>query len=219
MSSAQTISLRAPDGPRLAALAWDAPPQAPAVLIVPGFSSRKENHVDFGDALAAAGLGALALDLRGHGDSEGSLDGGVLDDVLAGLTTLADRGHTVLGVRGSSMGGLLALHAAAQDPRVRAVVAICTARPESLARLVDDPWPLALRPQPVVENADGVARGYWHAMGDDRVPFAWSVELAAVTADPKALRIVEGGDHGSLQHDPVTVEETTAFLLEHLVAP
>ena len=219
MPCAQTISLSAPGGPRLAALAWDAPADAPAVLIVPGLSSRKENHVDFGDALAEAGLGAMALDLRGHGDSEGALDVDVLDDVLAGLTALAGRGHTVLGVRGSSMGALLALHAAARDTRVRAVVAICTARPEGLATLVEDPWPMAFRLEPVVENGDGVARGYWHAMGDERVPFISSVELAGVTADPKTLRIVDGGDHGSLQHDPAVVEETIAFLLEHLVAP
>ncbi len=53
-------ALRAARGsPRLA---WAAPPGAPGVLIVPGLSSRKENHADFGAALAAAGMGALALD-------------------------------------------------------------------------------------------------------------------------------------------------------------
>ena len=53
--------------------------------MVPGLGSRKENHADMGAALAAAGMAALALDLRGHGDSGGVLDGAVVDDVVAGL--------------------------------------------------------------------------------------------------------------------------------------
>ena len=116
--------LRAPGGPSLAALHWPAPPGAPGVVVVPGLGSRKENHADMGEALAAAGMAALALDLRGHGASEGDLDGGVADDLVAGLDALAAAGHPALGLRGSSMGGLLALHAAAGHPRVRAVVAI-----------------------------------------------------------------------------------------------
>lgn len=218
MAAPQTIALSAPGGPPLAALAWSAPPGTPGVVIVPGLSSRKENHVDFGRALAEAGIAALALDLRGHGDSGGSLDAGAIDDVLAGLGELAARGHTRLGVRGSSMGGLLALHAADRDRRVRAVVAICPARPDGLARLVDDPWPFEFDPEGVVQTADGVARGYWHAMGDERVPWSSTFALAGLTADPVRLRIAPRGDHGSLQHDPAVIDATVAFLAEHLAA-
>ena len=124
-------------------------------------------------------MAALALDLRGHGDSEGALDAGAMDDVLAGLDALAERGHAPLGVRGSSMGGMLALHAPDRDRRVRAVVAICPARPDGLARMVDDPWPFEFDPEGVVQTADGVARGYWHAMGDERVPWSSTFALAA----------------------------------------
>jgi dienelactone hydrolase len=56
MAPPEPVALNAPGGPRLAALAWAAPPGAPGVVIVPGLSSRKENHRDFGDALAAAGI-------------------------------------------------------------------------------------------------------------------------------------------------------------------
>jgi pimeloyl-ACP methyl ester carboxylesterase len=219
MAGPETIALSAPGGPRLAALAWPAPPGAPGVLIVPGLSSRKENHADFGEALGASGIGALALDLRGHGESGGRLDAGVIDDVLAGLDALAARGHARLGVRGSSMGGLLALHAARRDARVRAVVAICPARPDGLARLLEDPWPFAFDPEAVVQTADGVARGYWHAMGDDRVPWSSTFALAGLTADPVRLHVTPGGGHGSLQHDPAVIEATVAFLAEHLRLP
>jgi hypothetical protein len=95
---------------------------------------------------------------------------------------------------------------------VRAVVAICPARPDGLARMVDDPWPFELDPEGVVQTADGVARGYWHAMGDDRVPWSSTFALAGVTAAPVSLHIAPRGDHGSLQHDPAVIDATVAFL-------
>ena len=188
------------------------------MVVVPGLGSRKENHVDMGEALAAAGMAALALDLRGHGASEGDLDGGVGDDLVAGLDALAAAGHPALGLRGSSMGGLLALHAAAGHPRVRAVVAICPARPEGLARRIGADWPLALSPERAVARDDGVARGFWHATGDESVPWGGTFALAGLAPHPKRLRIALGGGHNTLQHDRDVLSETVAFLGRHLGA-
>jgi dienelactone hydrolase len=171
-----------------------------------------------GAAVAAAGMAALVLDLRGHGESGGALDGAVLDDLAAGLDLLAGAGNRPLGLRGSSMGGLLCLHAAAADRRVRAVVAICPARPEGLAAAVGDDWPLRLAPEDAVRRRDGVARGFWHATGDDRVPWGATLALAGLTPHPMRLRVALGGGHGSLQHDPRVMAETVAFLRSHLAA-
>ncbi len=93
------------------------------------------------------------------------------------ISLLAARGHAPLGVRGSSLGGLLALHAA---------------------------------------RADGTARGYWHATGDDRVPWGETFALAGRAPPPARLRIALGGGHQSLQHDPAVLAETVAFLAAHL---
>jgi pimeloyl-ACP methyl ester carboxylesterase len=207
----QDIALRVRGGPELAGLLWAAPPGAPGVLIVHGLGSRKENHADFGELVAAAGAAALAIDLRGHGASGGELDEGLAGDLIAGLDALAGRGHGPLGVRGSSLGGLLALHAARTDPRVRAAVALCPAQPGRLAERLGEDWPRALSPE-APGRADGVARGYWHATGDDRVPWAGTFALAARTPPPVRLRIALGGGHRSLQHDPAVLAETAAFL-------
>lgn len=210
------LKLRAPGGPALAALVWPAPAGAPGVVVVPGLGSRKDNHLDMGRALSTAGVAALALDIRGHGDSDGRLDGGCVDDVAAALDVLAARGHTRLGVRGSSMGGMLALLAAAADPRVRAVVAICPARPGALADRIDAEWPRSIDLDVAVSSDDGVARGFWHATGDESVPWGHSFALAGRSHPPMRLRVHLGGSHGSLQHDPAVLAETVAFLAEHL---
>lgn len=185
------------------------------MVVVHGLGSRKENHADFGAAVAAAGMAALVLDLRGHGESGGELGAGASADVAAGLDHLAARGHRPLGLRGSSLGGLLALHAAREHPGVGAVVAICPARPEALARRLGAGWPRALSPEPPAEP-DGRARGYWHATGDDRVPWGATFALASRTPPPARLRVTLGGGHQSLQHDPAVLADTVAFLAEHL---
>ncbi len=158
----------------------------------------------------------MTIDLRGHGASDGAPDAGMLDDVMAGLGALAARGHRRLGLRGSSLGGFLALHAAARHPLVRAVVAICPARPAGLARIMEADWPLSLPLEPAVARRDGVARAYWHATGDDRVPWGATLALAGMTPPPMRLRIVLGGGHRTLQHDGRVLAASVSFLAEHL---
>src|SRR3954451_18891123 len=110
----------APDGP-------DGRAATAGVVVLHGADSRKESHFDFARACAAGGLAALAFDARGHGESPGPLDGRVLDDVARMADLLRERaGVQAVGLRGSSMGGYLALVAAA-EARAAAVVAICPA--------------------------------------------------------------------------------------------
>jgi pimeloyl-ACP methyl ester carboxylesterase len=156
-------------------------------------------------------MAALAIDLRGHGASGGELGAGLADDVMAGLGVLAGRGHAPLGLRGSSLGGLLALHAARTDPRVRAAVALCPARPDRLAERLGEEWPRELSPEAPAEP-DGVVRGYWHAVGDEQVDWGSTYALATRTPPPVRLRISLRGGHRSLQHDPAVLTETVAFL-------
>ena len=193
-------------------------PGAPGVVMLHGAGSRKENHVDFAERLADAGMWALIPDLRGHGETGGTMDGGMPGDALACLDELHARGAGPLGLRGSSMGGFLALNAAALHPEVRAVVAICPARPESLARYFDDPWPLALPLDDAAWRDDGVARGFWHATGDEVVPWGDTFRLHSHAHQPKHLKVTMGGSHRSLQHDPASQAETVAFLAQYLGA-
>ncbi|MEW6583627.1 MAG: hypothetical protein AB1416_12800, partial [Actinomycetota bacterium] len=67
-----------------------------------------------------------------------------------------------------------------------------------------------------VARRDGVARGYWHARGDETVPWQATFALAQATPQPRRLRVAMGGSHRSLQHDPAVLAETVAFLGDHL---
>jgi uncharacterized protein len=182
---------------------------AGGVVVLHGAGSCKENHFDFARALRAAGLAAVVFDQRGHGESEGALGAEVFDDVET-IAALLPRGPVAL--RGSSMGGFLALIAGARMD-VAAVVAICPATGEMLAQGLSDrefdfradEARLRAALLGADERAAAAALGerllLLHAEGDDRVPIEGSRELHAIAAGSR-LVAVPGGDHRSVQHDP-----------------
>ena len=219
-----TVALASVDGLAYA-LVPATTPACGGVVILHGAGSCKENHLDFARVCAAAGLDAVAFDQRGHGASEGALGAGALEDVatIAGLLRTGP-----LFLRGSSMGGFVAL-AAAQRVRARAVVAICPASGAQLAAGVrtgrlgfraDIP---ALEQMLAAVDLDAAARALGpgllllHAEADDRVPFEHSAALHAQAAGSRLIR-VPGGDHGSVQHDPKLQEEAVRFLLARSVS-
>jgi pimeloyl-ACP methyl ester carboxylesterase len=126
-AAAETVALRAADGTTLAA-AWYPPPQhAPAVVLVHMLSRSHREWDQAAQALNAAGFGVLALDLRGHGDSGGSYDGGLApmqQDVQAAVDWLKGRPDVSsgrVGIAGASLGASLAVNVAASDPAIRSV--------------------------------------------------------------------------------------------------
>lgn len=202
-------------------LAWArfAPPggRAPVggVVVLHGADSRKESHFDFCRACAGGDLAALAFDARGHGESGGALDGRAIDDVAAMADLLRARaGVSRVGLRGSSMGGYLAL-AAAEAAGAGAVVAICPAsavglsvgvRGQRFGFAVDRAAVVALlRDHDEADavralHAAGVPLLLLHADGDEVVPVELSRALHAAAPGSK-LVVVPGGHHRSIQHD------------------
>ncbi len=192
------------------------------VLILHGAGSCKESHHDFARAAQAAGFAALSFDQRGHGESEGSLDGRALDDVgeMARLLRLriAELGAAEVPVpialRGSSMGGMFSILAAGVAGAA-AVVAICPASPAGMRRLVggEELYFRADRGEldALLEAADLTATVeqldarllLLHAEGDEQVPVEHSRELANhMSGDGGRLVTLPGGHHRSIQHDP-----------------
>ena len=196
----------------------DAEPPWPGMVIVHGAGSAKENHADFGRLCAASGWAAISYDQRGHGESADVMAPAALADVgrVAAFLAAADGvdGDCVC-VRGSSMGGYLAIHAAATDRAVAGVIAICPATEDGLRA--------GLRAGRFEMHADAAALVAWlgehdlrdaaarvapkplfllHARGDEQVPSEWSEELYERAGDPRRILVVPGGHHRSVQHDP-----------------
>jgi uncharacterized protein len=211
---------------------WIPKDGAPAgVVVLHGAGSCKENHHDFARAALAAGLAAIAFDQRGHGESEGPMDGRALDDVAAMADLLRARlgdARAPIALRGSSMGGYLALVSAAAA-RARAVVAICPAGADSLRRgLTEDRYSFAAD-APALDaflaahdDRDAIAALeapvlLLHAEGDEQVPVEHSRELAELARSPRSRLIaVPGGHHRSVQHDAELQAVSLRFLTREL---
>jgi uncharacterized protein len=209
------------------------------VVVLHGAGSSKENHHDFARAAIGAELAAIVFDQRGHGESEGVMDGRAIDDVADMAALLRSRidgpqrprtdgpqrsriggpqrsrsgGPAAIALRGSSMGGYLALVSAAAV-NAAAVVAICPASDDGLRRGlsagrftfdVDRP---ALDRFLAGHDVAAAARELevpvllLHAEGDEQVPVEHSRELAALLRSPRSRLItLPGGHHRSIQHD------------------
>src|SRR5436190_17692134 len=124
------------DRPYLLWLPTTVPPW-PGMVILHGAGSRKENHADFARACSARGWAALAFDQRGHGASADEMGPAALADVARMAAFLARRdgvdGARIC-VRGSSMGGFMAIHAAASSDAIAGTIAICPAGEGGLRR-------------------------------------------------------------------------------------
>jgi uncharacterized protein len=194
-------------------------PERPAqvgVVILHGAGSAKESHFDFARGCRDEGMAALAYDARGHGRSDGAFGPGAIDDVLA-MAALLRQHAPRLALRGSSMGGFQAIHAAASaDPALSAVVAVCPAPEEILLRGLrsgeirrfECDLPATELWLESIDIYDAVARLgpqtallLLHARGDEQIPYTVSEDLHARAREPKRLLVLPGGHHRSLQHD------------------
>jgi pimeloyl-ACP methyl ester carboxylesterase len=184
---------------------------AGGVVILHGADSCKESHFDFARLLHASGVASVCFDARGHGESAGAFGAGAVDDVVS-VASVLPSGPVAL--RGSSMGGWLAL-AAALPVRAAAVVAICPAPTEHLVRRLHEPSAFSF-----ARDADGFAACaerhgdlervaaelgprlmLLHAEGDETVPVEVSRTLHAAARGSRFVE-VPGGHHRSVQHDP-----------------
>jgi fermentation-respiration switch protein FrsA (DUF1100 family) len=196
----------------------DDPPPWPGIVVVHGAGSRKENHADFVRLANASGWAALTFDLPGHGKSEPEMTGAAVDAVVSMVHLLEVQDgvdESRVCVRGSSLGGFLALCAAAVAPEIAGVIAICPASEDHLARGVrqgrfemraGDPmdleaWLLSRDVGEAVERIAGRPLILMHAEGDTQIPSDHSEEIYERAGEPRKLVIAPGGAHTTVQHD------------------
>jgi len=118
--------VRIPAGAGVTLAGWFvARPAAPAVVLLHGYPANKADLLPIAAALAPR-FAVLLMDLRYFGESGGratTLGFRERRDLQRAVAWLHARGHTRVGVFGFSLGGAVALLAAADDPRIHAVAA------------------------------------------------------------------------------------------------
>lgn len=209
----------------LAAWTVHAAHGAPAVVLVHGFKTSREEMVPWARFLHDAGYNVALLDTRGCGRSGGAFVGlGATEprDISLAAEMARDQfGTTKVAVLGISLGAGAAILAAAQDPAITAVVAdsAWTDQDFQLSRLGSlavGPFRIPLPPYGVaavdalvgarVEDArpiDAIARIaprpvlLIHSADDENAttPPAGAQRLFAAAAEPKELWLAPRGGH------------------------
>jgi hypothetical protein len=190
--------------PALLLLPRDRAP-APAALLLHGYTSRKEHMAEgVGAYLLERGIASLSIDLPLHGTRSDPVQAQAARNPLAlvglwrqalsecqlalrylGARPEVDAG--CLAIAGYSLGSFLAVMAAAQDPKVRAVVLAAggdlpAGTPlAAVARTVADP----LR---AVRKLDGRPLLMVHGRGDRTIRPDQAERLFAAAEEPKELR-------------------------------
>jgi dipeptidyl aminopeptidase/acylaminoacyl peptidase len=219
----EPVSIRTDDGVRLAG--WFLPrPGAPALVLLHGYPAEKADLLPLASALASE-FATLLVDQRYFGDSEGratTLGFRERQDLKRMLDFLESRGATAIGVFGFSLGGAVALLAAAEDPRIRALVAYAPFAdlrtlgrelygwmwlgryPFVEAMLV---WSRLLLGADITRPSPAEAAGrvrvpvlLVHSRRDEQIPFRHAEQLqAALAANPRAeFEFMDRGRHGEL---------------------
>ncbi|NOZ94950.1 MAG: alpha/beta fold hydrolase [Acidobacteria bacterium] len=126
--------LRFPTAGGLSLAGWwipaaEDPAGAPTLILIHGWSRNAERMLPFVGPLHRAGFNLLAFDARCHGQSACDGVANMLkfsEDIRAAVSEILRRGADPgrVGVLGHSVGGAGTIHAAANDPRIRAVVTV-----------------------------------------------------------------------------------------------
>ena len=223
LGAAEEIDVTARDGIRLHSWLFRSPTAEASVIVLHGHGGNKHTCLPLAQFLFPR-YNVLMLDHRGHGDSDGlrtTIGYEERLDVHGAVDLLLERGLGPVGIYGMSMGGATAILAAAEDPRIAAIVADSPyARlrwaVQQSANLRGYPAFLspaiaflgclatslhlryrmqAFDPVEVVDRIAPRPLLLMHGTEDDVVPVASAHALFARAGEPKELWLIEGLKH------------------------
>ncbi|MBX6341411.1 MAG: alpha/beta fold hydrolase [Thermomicrobiaceae bacterium] len=243
---AEDVSIPGPLG-RLPAWLLPAPdPAAPTIIALHGHGGCKSDLLGIGKALWQRGFNCLVFDYHGAGLADGS--GSTLGyretaDALAVIQWVAEHlPGSPIGLIGFSMGGAVAILAAARDERARAVVTDCAFASQREVVAHNIRRHLHVPATPFIQVADVLlaSRRHFrfsdvepraeigriaprpllliHAGADAVVPVHHAWELYEAAGEPKEIWIVDGVPHcGAYFHDrPSYCERVGRFFADAL---
>lgn len=185
------------------------------VLLLHMMPADRKSWVEFAGKLQKAGFQALAIDLRGHGESEGGPNGyrNFSDsehqasrlDVEAGAEFLKARGVSELHLVGASIGANLALQYLAEHPEVRSAILLSPGLNYRGVLTV-----------PALEKVSEVQGAFFVAADDDAYSRDTVLELSQKFPfeGRRLLKIFDAGGHGTklFEAHPEFMEELIEWL-------
>jgi len=208
LSSAQEVTLTAPDGVK--SIAWHVPPRGdrPVILYFHGNGGSLRYRVDRFSKLLADGIGLVALEYRGYGGSTGSpTEAGLIADGEAAYAFAAARYPVKdLVLWGESLGSGVAVPIAAEKPVSRVILEapFTSAAAVAAGRYWYLPVRLLMKDQFRSDERIGKITApvlILHGARDRVVPFAMGERLFEATKAPKHIVRFLDGDHEDLdQH-------------------
>lgn len=226
----EDVTFESADGVRLAG--WFIPPSPDSdgatLIYVHGLGGNRAQLLGQAAFLHRLGYGALLIDLRNHGDSEGSVTTLGYDEPkdLVGafnyLLTRAEVDGEKIGLVGESLGAATVLRAMTLIPQARVVIAesAYSSLEDNIAEGVEritglPPFPFAplmiwfgeretgasireVRPIDDIRQLAPRAALLMHGRLDDLLDVSNTERLYAAASEPKALYILENAKHGGL---------------------
>jgi lysophospholipase len=177
-STSRDSWIEGPGGPKLYARSWGDDPNLPAVAIIHGLGDHSGRWERVGRVLASRGFAAYAIDLPGHGRSEGKR-GHVRswEDYRTAVTRWLDPlrqggGGRRWALLGHSLGSLIALDWASRNPeKVDALV------------LSAPPFELSLRPAALKVHAARIIGLLWPGFSQGN-----QIPPSLLSHDPEVIR-------------------------------
>ncbi|MCV9966062.1 alpha/beta hydrolase [Pararhizobium sp. BT-229] len=213
----ENVTIKTPDGETLHGLYNQGTSGKPCVLLFFGNGDRVGNYGFLAQALAARGIGLLAISYRGYPGSTGApSEEGLLVDGIAAFDWLSARSKSEIVVLGRSLGTGIAVDTAGQRPAAGlvlvsaylSVLSVAEARYPFIpvALLIKDPFRSDLKIAKVRQP-----KLFIHGRRDDSIPLSSGEALYRIAPEPKQMLIDDGSGHNDIWNDS-TVGDVIRFI-------
>ena len=176
----------------------------PSVLFFLGNADRVGSYGFFARALAARGIGLLALSYRGYPGSTGTpSEDGLLTDGIAAFDWLLMRSKDGIVVMGQSLGSGVAVNTAAQRPASGVILVSAYLSVLSIAETRYPYFPIALLIKDPFRSDRKIAdvrqpKLFIHGRRDNSIPLSSGEALYHAAPEPKQMLIDDDSGHNDL---------------------
>ncbi|MBX5154767.1 alpha/beta hydrolase [Rhizobium lentis] len=213
----ESVHIKTPDGEMLQGLYSQGDTGKPCVLLFFGNGDRVDNYAFLAQALAARGIGLLAISYRGYPGSTGSpSEQGLLTDGIAAFDWLSAHAGSEIVVLGRSLGTGVAVHTAAERPAAGVILVSPYLSVLSVAQrhypylpvqlLLKDPFRSDLNIGKVREP-----KLFLHGRLDYSIPLTSAQALHEIAPEPKQMLIYDDAGHNDIFNDS-TVGDVIRFV-------